>query len=185
MAQYKPSQRVKPGAVLQSVRTHRLFPRLRPALKQTPKKWRVSRGYVAPHVLCDGAPFSQRHHRVPQRHGNHAARHEEERHQHQKQVALHLLRPSPDGERPAHSNNQSERVQVQVTHKQQILNHDIHRDHVVKIMAFAGTARPLLPTSCHSCVFTENKLDIELVLLLAFSELSLEGTLSLSVQLSL
>lgn len=78
------------------------------------------------------------------------------------------------------------RAQVQVTHEQQqILNHDIHRDHVVKIMAFAGTARPLLPTSCHSCFFTENKLDTELVLLLAFSELFLEGTLALSVQLSL
>ncbi|XP_038834090.1 F-box DNA helicase 1-like isoform X2 [Salvelinus namaycush] len=94
---------------------------------------------------------------------------------------LHLM----ENALPTAITNQSGRVQVQVTHKQQILNHDIHRDHVVKIMAFAGTARPLLPTSCHSCVFTENKLDIELVLLLAFSELSLEGTLSLSVQLSL
>lgn len=29
--------------------------------------------------------------------------------------------------------------QIQVTHEQQqILNHDIQRDHVVKIMAFAG-----------------------------------------------
>nr|XP_023825430.1 F-box DNA helicase 1-like [Salvelinus alpinus] len=95
---------------------------------------------------------------------------------------LHLM----ENALPTAITNQSGRVQVQVTHEQQqILNHDIHRDHVVKIMAFAGTARPLLPTSCHSCVFTENKLDIELVLLLAFSELSLEGTIFLSVQLSL
>uniref|UniRef100_A0A8C8EZB7 UvrD-like helicase ATP-binding domain-containing protein n=1 Tax=Oncorhynchus tshawytscha TaxID=74940 RepID=A0A8C8EZB7_ONCTS len=57
MAQYKPSQRVKTGAVLQSVRTHRLFPQAEACITQTHKKWRVSRGYVAPHILCDGATF--------------------------------------------------------------------------------------------------------------------------------
>lgn len=34
MAQYKPSQKVKPEAVLQSVRTHRLFPQAEACIKR-------------------------------------------------------------------------------------------------------------------------------------------------------
>ncbi|XP_055793744.1 F-box DNA helicase 1 isoform X2 [Salvelinus fontinalis] len=51
---------------------------------------------------------------------------------------LHLM----ENALPTAITNQSGRAQVQVTHEQQqILNHDIHRDHVVKIMAFAGTGK--------------------------------------------
>ncbi|XP_030004881.1 F-box DNA helicase 1 isoform X2 [Sphaeramia orbicularis] len=38
--------------------------------------------------------------------------------------------------------DQSRQPQIQLTHEQQqILSHDIHKDHVVKIMAFAGTGK--------------------------------------------
>ncbi|MCJ8743048.1 hypothetical protein PDJAM_G00089460 [Pangasius djambal] len=51
---------------------------------------------------------------------------------------LHLMENSP----PPLSHGDGREKQIHVTHEQQqILNHDIQRDHVVKIMAFAGTGK--------------------------------------------
>ncbi|XP_072529110.1 F-box DNA helicase 1 [Salminus brasiliensis] len=51
---------------------------------------------------------------------------------------LHLMENAP----PPQSPGDGSEKQIQVTHEQQqILNHDIQRDHVVKIMAFAGTGK--------------------------------------------
>ncbi|KAI4874006.1 hypothetical protein NFI96_027836, partial [Prochilodus magdalenae] len=51
---------------------------------------------------------------------------------------LHLMENAP----PPPSPGDDGENQVQVTHEQQqILNHEIQRDHVVKIMAFAGTGK--------------------------------------------
>ncbi|KAM6984740.1 F-box DNA helicase 1 [Aplochiton taeniatus] len=51
---------------------------------------------------------------------------------------LHLMENAPS----TSSTSQSRSGQPQVTHEQQqILNHDVQRDHVVKIMAFAGTGK--------------------------------------------
>ncbi|XP_036419691.1 F-box DNA helicase 1 isoform X3 [Colossoma macropomum] len=51
---------------------------------------------------------------------------------------LHLIENAP----PPLSPGDGSQKQFQVTHEQQqILNHDIQRDHVVKIMAFAGTGK--------------------------------------------
>ncbi|XP_053544195.1 F-box DNA helicase 1 isoform X2 [Ictalurus punctatus] len=51
---------------------------------------------------------------------------------------LHLMENAP----PPPSHGDGREKQIHVTHEQQqILNHDIQRDHVVKIMAFAGTGK--------------------------------------------
>ncbi|KAI5617960.1 F-box DNA helicase 1 isoform X1 [Silurus asotus] len=51
---------------------------------------------------------------------------------------LHLMENAP----PPQSDGEGREKQIHVTHEQhQILNHDIQRDHVVKIMAFAGTGK--------------------------------------------
>ncbi|XP_045554602.1 F-box DNA helicase 1-like [Salmo salar] len=101
MAQYKPSQRVKPGAVLQS-----------PA----PSEYLSAMTTMLLAMRRTDINISNRwHYNI---------------------YVLHLM----ENALPTAITNQS--GPVQVTHKQQqILNHDIHRDHVVKIMAFAGTGK--------------------------------------------
>ncbi|XP_053364866.1 F-box DNA helicase 1 [Clarias gariepinus] len=51
---------------------------------------------------------------------------------------LHLMENAP----PPQSHGEGREKQIYVTHEQQqILNHDIQREHIVKIMAFAGTGK--------------------------------------------
>lgn len=165
MAQYKPSQKVKPEAVLQSVRTHRLFPQAEACIKRRLPKLEGIEGGPNPWaamalmlVLCDGVGdvldlvvclrgclpsasaiteylsamatmlLAMRRNDI----------NISNRWHYNIFYVLHLM----ENALPTLITNQSGRAQVQVTHEQQqILNHDIHRDHVVKIMAFAGTGK--------------------------------------------
>uniref|UniRef100_A0A673YSI8 F-box DNA helicase 1 n=1 Tax=Salmo trutta TaxID=8032 RepID=A0A673YSI8_SALTR len=162
MAQYKPSQKVKPEAVLQSVRTHRLFPQAEACIKRRLPKLEGIEGGPNPWaamalmlVLCDGVGdvldlvvclrgclpsasaiteylsamatmlLAMRRNDI----------NISNRWHYNIFYVLHLM----ENALPTLITNQT---QVQVTHEQQqILNHDIHRDHVVKIMAFAGTGK--------------------------------------------
>ncbi|XP_029521826.1 F-box DNA helicase 1 [Oncorhynchus nerka] len=165
MAQYKPSQKVKPESVLQSVRTHCLFPQAEACIKHRLPKLEGIEGGPNPWaamalmlVLCDGVGdvldlvvclrsclpsasaiteylsamatmlLAMRRNDI----------NISNRWHYNIFYVLHLM----ENALPTAITNQSGRAQVQVTHEQQqILNHDIHRDHVVKIMAFAGTGK--------------------------------------------
>ncbi|KAL0962840.1 hypothetical protein UPYG_G00346190 [Umbra pygmaea] len=165
MAQYKPVQRVRPEVVLQTVRTHRMFPKAEACIKhRLPKLEGMERGpnpwaaMALILLLCDGVgdvldlvarlrdclpstsavieylnamatillAMKRKHIKISNRwHYNIF-------------YVLHLMENAP----LALSSNQSGRSQVQMTHEQQkILNHDIQRHHMVKIMAFAGTGK--------------------------------------------
>ncbi|XP_055793743.1 F-box DNA helicase 1 isoform X1 [Salvelinus fontinalis] len=165
MAQFKPSQKVKPEAVLQSVRTHCLFLQAEACIKHRLPKLEGIEGGPNPWaamalmlVLCDGVGdvldlvvclrgclpsasaiteylsamatmlLAMRRNDI----------NISNRWHYNIFYVLHLM----ENALPTAITNQSGRAQVQVTHEQQqILNHDIHRDHVVKIMAFAGTGK--------------------------------------------
>uniref|UniRef100_A0A8C7TGI8 F-box DNA helicase 1 n=1 Tax=Oncorhynchus mykiss TaxID=8022 RepID=A0A8C7TGI8_ONCMY len=160
MAQYKPSQKVKPESVLQSVRTHCLFPQAEACIKHRLPKLEGIEGGPNPWaamalmlVLCDGVGdvldlvvclrgclpsasaiteylsamatmlLAMRRNDI----------NISNRWHYNIFYVLHLM----ENALPTAITNQ-----IQVTHEQQqILNHDIHRDHVVKIMAFAGTGK--------------------------------------------
>ncbi|CAB1345865.1 unnamed protein product [Coregonus sp. 'balchen'] len=162
MAQYKPSQRVKPEAVLQSVRTHCLFPQAEACIKHRLPKLEGIEGGPNPWaamtlmlVLCDGvgdvldlvvclrgcllSASAITEYLSAMATMLLAMRRKDinisNRWHYNIFYVLHLI----ENPLPTAITNQSGRAQVQVTHEQQqILNHDIHRDHVVKIMAFAG-----------------------------------------------
>ncbi|CAB1345842.1 unnamed protein product [Coregonus sp. 'balchen'] len=155
MAQYKPSQRVKPEAVLQRVRTHCLFPQAEACIKHRLPKLEAMALML---VLCDGVgdvldlvvclrgclPSASAITEYLSAMATMllAMRRKDinisNRWHYNIFYVLHLM----ENALPTAITNQSGRAQVQVTHEQQqILNHDIHRDHVVKIMAFAGTGK--------------------------------------------
>uniref|UniRef100_A0A4W5QP50 F-box DNA helicase 1 n=1 Tax=Hucho hucho TaxID=62062 RepID=A0A4W5QP50_9TELE len=155
MAQYKPSQRVKPEAVLQSVRTHRLFPQAEACIKhRLPKLEGIEEGpnpwaaMALMLVLCDGVG-DVLDLVVCLRGCLPSASAITEYLSAMATMLLAMRRNDINISNRWHYNifyvlhlMENALPTVQVTHEQQqILNHNIHRDHVVKIMAFAGTGK--------------------------------------------
>uniref|UniRef100_A0A8C7F4B4 F-box DNA helicase 1 n=1 Tax=Oncorhynchus kisutch TaxID=8019 RepID=A0A8C7F4B4_ONCKI len=155
MAQYKPSQKVKPESVLQSVRTHCLFPQAEACIKHRLPKLEGIEGGPNPWaamalmlVLCDGVG-DVLDLVVCLRGCLPSASAITEYLSAMATMLLAMRRNDINISNRWHYNifyvlhlMENALPTVQVTHEQQqILNHDIHRDHVVKIMAFAGTGK--------------------------------------------
>ncbi|XP_067110216.1 F-box DNA helicase 1 [Osmerus mordax] len=165
MAEYKPTQRVRPEAVLHSVRTHSLFPQAEACLKHRipdiegieggPNPWAamalilvlcpnvgdvldlVARLKTCLPSLSDISEYLSAMATVLLAMTNEKINVSNRRYYNIYYV-LHLMENAP----PRISSRQSGRAPVQVTQEQQqILNHDIQAHHVVKIVAFAGTGK--------------------------------------------
>uniref|UniRef100_A0A3P8ZMA4 F-box DNA helicase 1 n=1 Tax=Esox lucius TaxID=8010 RepID=A0A3P8ZMA4_ESOLU len=159
MAQYKPIQRVKPDAVLQSLRRHRLFPQAEACIKNRLPKLGGIEGGPNPWaamalllVLCDGVGdvldlvahlrgclpsasaiteylSAMATMLLAMRRNNINI---SNRWHYNIFYVLHLLENAPT----------ALQTLIQMTHEQQkILNHEIQRHHVMKIIAFAGTGK--------------------------------------------
>ncbi|XP_062338606.1 F-box DNA helicase 1 isoform X2 [Osmerus eperlanus] len=165
MAEYKPTQQVRPEAVLHSVRTHYLFPQAEACLKHRipdiegieggPNPWAamalilvlcpnvgdvldlVARLKTCLPSLSDISEYLSAMATVLLAMTNEKINVSNRRYYNIYYV-LHLMENAP----PRISSRQSGRAPVQVTQEQQqILNHDIQAHHVVKIVAFAGTGK--------------------------------------------
>ncbi|XP_010899604.2 F-box DNA helicase 1 isoform X2 [Esox lucius] len=165
MAQYKPIQRVKPDAVLQSLRRHRLFPQAEACIKNRLPKLGGIEGGPNPWaamalllVLCDGVGdvldlvahlrgclpsasaiteylSAMATMLLAMRRNNINI---SNRWHYNIFYVLHLLENAPT----ALPSSQNGQTLIQMTHEQQkILNHEIQRHHVMKIIAFAGTGK--------------------------------------------
>ncbi|XP_046878395.1 F-box DNA helicase 1 isoform X2 [Hypomesus transpacificus] len=165
MAEYKPTQRVKPEAVLHSVRKHHLFPQAEACLKHRipdilgieggPNPWAamalilvlcpnvgdvldlVARLKTCLPSLSDISEYLSAMATVLLAMTNGKINISNRRYYNIYYV-LHLMQNAP----PRISSRQTGRAPVQVTQEQQqVLNHDIQAHHVVKIVAFAGTGK--------------------------------------------
>ncbi|KAM4615291.1 F-box DNA helicase 1 [Polymixia lowei] len=162
MAQYKPSERVRPEDALQCVKRHRLFPQAEACLasrlpdiqQHGPRLYAamavillVSEGVGDVQALVSHLAGCMSRCAISEYLSHMATlllamlRNDVQisnRQHYNIFYVLHLMQNAPCSV----SAGQSGRPRFQVTQEQQeVLNHDIQRDHVVKIMAFAGTGK--------------------------------------------